>query len=249
MPNINTIYETESLEDKEDSDSEHQAQNTSLKEELEDSLTNGTSNPFDTYIPAVSHRNSTFMQDVSFSTLDDVRKFGQSVDFMQSSAFMSYSVEDSDTFNEENTDLDENSNRIKSNNNKRKPSSTQQRLKSANQQSFIGEDLLNEIELFRKTYIILYTHVYDCIKQLQRMYRKYVRRFLESARNSLHLEANGTVLGNIDVMVSIACENTIVGYIFAKLWPCLLQLNAEEDSKIQRKCDRIRRLLKLNQVI
>jgi hypothetical protein len=238
LANVNAINEVDSVEEKEDSDSEQPVLDTSLKEELEDSLKNGAA-PFDTYIPAVSHRNSTFMQDISFSNLDDVKKFGQSVDFMQSSAFISYSNSEENS-NEEN-DLDENSNRISSKN-KKKPKA------KSNQQSFIGEDLLNEVELFRKTYIILYTHINDCIKQLQKMYKKYVRRFLESARNTMNLDTNSSVYGNIDLMVSIACENTIVGYIFAKLWPCLLQLNMEQDKLIQQKCDRIRKLLKINQV-
>lgn len=190
-------------------------------------------------IPAISHRNSTFMQEASFDSLDDVKKFGQSVDFMHSSGFR-------DTYEELDDDryLDENSNLLKAD----RKLSIQQLKKRRGNPSLIGEDLLNEIELFKKTYIILFTYMKDCELQLEKIYTKYVRKFLSSAKKTMNLDPNSTVYSNIDLMISIACENTIVGCLFSKLWPCLLQLNSDEDSKIQFKCDRVRKLLKLNQI-
>lgn len=65
----------------------------------------------------------------------------------------------------------------------------------------------------------------------------------------MNLDTDSGVYSDFDLMVSVACENIIVGVVFSKLWPCLLQLNMNEDDFIQIKCDRIRKLLKLTKVI
>lgn len=172
------------------------------------------------------------MEATLFCNPSDVKTFGQSVDFMQSSKF----VYDSDDDQNEH-DRVKNTRRVSRQHNNHNRNKTT-----------IGEDLLNEIELFRKTYIILLTHLDDCAAQLQQMYDKYVRKFLHAAKKAMDIDVNSTGFSNIDLMVSIACENSIVGCLFPKLWPYLLQNNANDDLLIQVKCDRVRRLLKINQV-
>lgn len=213
--------ETQALDDKINSIHENY-QNKSLQAQFSSSYDSSFEQ-----IPAISHRNSTFMEEVTFTSPSDVKTFGQSVDFMQSSKFIY------DSENDEENELDENSNIVK---------------KMKRNKSTIGEDLLNEIELFRKTYIILFTHLGDCAGQLQQMYEKYVRQFLSAAKKVMAIDVDSPGFSTIDLMVSIACENTIVGCLFPKLWPCLLQHNATDDLSIQVKCDRVRRLLKINQV-
>ncbi len=110
----------------------------------------------------------------------------------------------------------------------------------------IGEDLINEVELMRKTCIVLSTHLADCEARMEGIYVKYVERFLGAA--CTRLEKDSSAYAEVDLMVAVACENTVVGVLFSKLWPCLLQFNSKEDSVIQIKCDRIRKFLNLNQV-
>lgn len=184
-------------------------------------------------VPGVSYRNSTYMEEVTFSSVNDVRTFGSSVDFMHSSSFLDSFVDD-----EQENNSDENASR--------KVSSRQS--KKIIQAGLIGENLVNEIEVLRKTYIILYTHIVDCEKQLERIYLKYLRKFLRYAQTLMNLDTDSGVYSDFDLMVSVACENIIVGVVFSKLWPCLLQLNMNEDDFIQIKCDRIRKLLKLTKV-
>ena len=103
----------------------------------------------------------------------------------------------------------------------------------------IGEDLLNELELFRKTYIILPTHLADCAKQLEKLHNKYVKKFLKS----LNFNQSNS---NTDLMVTIAVETTINGVLFAKIWSNILKLNEELDRELEEKFTKLIYKLKLN---
>lgn len=149
----------------------------------------------------------------NFTSLNDVKTYRQSIDFMQENHLTS-------TNKSENSD-DEHSSQFKS-------------------IRLIGTDLLSELELFRKTYIILHTHLDDCSEQLIKIYSKYLNKFLKS------IERYRLRSDIIDLMILIACENTIVGFLYTKLWPNILQLNYTEDQLISLKCKQLTHLLKLN---
>ena len=174
------------------------------------------------------------MEQVLFNDLNDVKTFGQSIDFMHSALFMSIEGDEETSESE--------SGQVKSKQLKRRSKKTNESAKP----TLIGEDLLSEIELFRKTYIILYTHLDDCAKQMRRLYTKYVRKFIQASREAMSLAPSEPINASIDLMISIAVENTVVGYAFAKLWPCLLQLNMREDDLIQQRCEQLRKILKLD---
>jgi hypothetical protein len=113
--------------------------------------------------------------------------------------------------------------------------------------SYLGQDLLNELDLFRKTYIILYTHLDDCAKQVKNIYDKYIELFLKSikysVKNGVFVVSNDSL---VELMISICCENAINGYIYPKLWPAILKMNKEQDEMIFLKSIQLVNHLKLN---
>jgi len=190
-------------------------------------------------------RTSTFMQEASFASVSDVKTFGQSVDFMHSSNFAD---EDEETGKRGHLALFSETPASICLSLEERPAAKRAARPSNDEasRSLIGEELIGEVELMRKTCIVLSTHLADCEAQLERVYVKYVNKFLGAAR--AQLGADSSAYSSVDLMVAVACESTIVGVLFSKLWPCLLQFNAREDSAIQAKCERVRKLLKLGQV-
>jgi hypothetical protein len=113
--------------------------------------------------------------------------------------------------------------------------------------NFIGQELLAELDVFRKTYIILWTHLGDCSKQMKHLYDKYVRLMLRSVKHAVNngiLDVSNESL--VDLIISIGCENAINGYIYPKLWPSILKMNAHQDELIQFKSKQLVNYLKLN---
>ena len=156
-------------------------------------------------------------------SIEDVKTFGQCIDFMHESQFIDI-LDESD-------DLDSNS------------ESSFFKSKKPFKATLIGQELLDEIELFRKTYIIIHTHLDHCAKQLYHIYSKYVKKFINSYKKSSSLSDIDT---NSDLMISIACENVIVGCLFSKLWSNVLLMNHEQDEVLLNKCKKLFRNLKLN---
>jgi hypothetical protein len=115
-------------------------------------------------------------------------------------------------------------------------------LKSS--QKSLGEQLLNNLEVFRKTYICLSTHMNECADHLQKLFTKYVNKYLSSFKSkkldSYHYDP---------LLVAIACENSIVGYVFLKVWPCIVEANQEKDYQINSKCLKIYRHLMLHKIM
>ena len=186
-------------------------------------------------IPSISHRNSTFMQPVLFSSISDVKTFGQCVDFMHDTVCQVF---------DDDQDSDDESLTNNNNNNRRNSSFFKQKKDSRPTQRIIGEDLLSELELFRKTYIILHTHLVDCAKQLEKMHRKYVKKFLKSFNANSLISSSSNA--NLDLMVTIACETTINGVMFAKVWTNILKLHTESDTFIAENCAKLKASLRLD---
>jgi hypothetical protein len=169
-----------------------------------------------------SLRNSTYVQPVIFGNISDVKTFGQCVDFMHDTICqIDYSALDSE----------------EEHNSRRMSIFRQSKEKIINR--IIGEDLLNELELFRKTYIILPTHLGDCAKHLEKIHNRYVKKFLKS----LNFNQSNS---NLDLMVTIACETTINGVLFAKLWSNIVKLNEELDKELESKFSKLIYKLKLS---
>jgi hypothetical protein len=154
-------------------------------------------------------------------SLNSVFTFQQSIDFMYNTVF----IIDEAEFNDE--DFDGNS--------------YQRPRKMSN--VIIGEYLLSEVELFKKTYIILPTHLTDCAKQLTKIHDKYLRRFLTSY--SMDNKKLSESVSDIDLIISIACENAIIGCMYTKLWPCILNANKALDEAFCDQCKEIKKRLGL----
>lgn len=110
----------------------------------------------------------------------------------------------------------------------------------------IGDEYLEQIELFKKTYIILETHLNDCANNLRKIYLKYASMFI----NSFNLEVKFksiTAPQQADLIILIACEISIVGCLFAKLWPCVLKLNAESDFELNKKIENLKLRLRVDE--
>lgn len=156
----------------------------------------------------------------NFLSINDVITYRQSIDFMQSnmltfSNFVSLSSSEEDYA---------------------------YKNRKYFRKSLIGASLLDEIEVFRKTYIILSDHLEDCFKNLLKIYKKYVKMFFKSIRKN-NINQNSV---NFDLIIILACENTIIGFLFAKLWPCILEINSEKNKQISIKCKKLINFLKLN---
>jgi hypothetical protein len=189
-------------------------------------------------VPASSNRNSTVMSQFSFANVNDVKTFGQCIDFMHDTLCIvdeSQIDEAADLLSDEDYDS-----RIVRRNS----------IKFANKklkECFIGEDLLNELELFRKTYIILPTHLINCGKKLKRMHGKYVSMFLRSFGYYLKTNSieSSDIDPNLELMVAIACETTICGCLYSKVWPIVCEMNSPADKLIHEKCRQLFEFLKL----
>jgi hypothetical protein len=153
-------------------------------------------------------------------SINDVLTFRQCIDFMHNAIFI----------------IDENefSNHDPSFNNARRKLN----------QCVIGEYLLGELELFKKTYIILPWYLKDCAKQLGNIYEKYLKRFLRSF--SLDNRRLIDCIPDLDLIISIACEITILGCMYLKLWPCILTYCKSEDEDFGNKCAEIRKKLQID---
>ncbi len=162
----------------------------------------------------------------NYTSLSDIRTYRQSIDFMHDNQLVTYSLQSSSSESNTEDDQDE-------------QFDTSRLLAQKN----IGACLLDELELFRKTYIILSTHIDDCVQSLLKIYTKYLRTFFSSLKRN-HIENE-----NFDLMLLIACENTIVGFLFTKLWPCVLRLNYENDQAVHLKCIQLTNYLKLKSSI
>jgi hypothetical protein len=164
------------------------------------------------------------MQPTVFSNINDVKTFGQCVDFMHDTVCqINYS-----TLQLLDTDEDLSTRGM----------SILKQSKEKIISRIIGEDLLNDLELFRKTYIILPTHLADCAEKLEKIQNRYVKKFLHSLNFS---QSNS----NLDLMVTIACESTINGVLFAKIWSNIVKLNGELDKELSEKFDKLVYKLKL----
>lgn len=159
-----------------------------------------------------------------FTSLNDVKTYRQSIDFMHEN-LLTINISETLSNSSSNSDDEDEDELITYNKNK----------------VLIGTSLMNELELFRKTYIILYTHLEDCSEQLIKIYTKYLNYFFKAIKRK-NIENND----NLDLMILISCENTIVGFLFTKLWPCILQLNYDQDIAIELKCKQLMNYLKLN---
>lgn len=180
----------------------------------------------DTTSAASNYRNSTYTQStvLLFSSINDVKTFGQCVDFMHDTHCQSsYDSDD---------DVAATSRRI---------SVFRQSKDKPQANVVLGEYLLSELELFRKTYIILHTHLVDCAKHLEKLHNKYVKKFLKS----LNAASSSSHNANFDLMVTIACETTINGVLFAKIWSSIVKLNCERDQTLNVKCLKLASHLKL----
>ena len=164
-----------------------------------------------------------------FNSLEEVNGYGKSIDFLHDYVGL-ISKSDYIELNQENDYVFH-------------VNSQEKKLKK----SSLGQDLLNELDLFRKTYIIIYTHLDDCAKQLKSIYDKYIGLLLKSIKNSVK---NGLfVVSNdslVELIISICCDNAINGFIYPKLWPAILKMNCEQDEMIFLKSTQMVNSLKLN---
>jgi hypothetical protein len=200
----------------------------------------------------------------SFNTLNDVRTFGQSIDFMHDMVgFVQMNDEqddleitDSEGEEEKRPSSNKSSNnRVGANGTWSSESSTKRKLssllfvneKKPYRQFLIGESLLAEIELFRKTYIVLSSHMSDCVSYLYRLYKKYVKLFMKSYKMFASQNQVDNI-DDIDQMVSVACEIVINGCLFAKLWSSVQQMNSSKDAYLLLRCMQLKNYLKLDEL-
>jgi hypothetical protein len=108
---------------------------------------------------------------------------------------------------------------------------------------YVGEDLLNDLELFRKTYIIIYTHLNECSIKLKKLHNKYVRKFLKSI--TINDQTISNLGANVDLIIAVACENAINGHLYAKIWPSVLEFNKRQDEEIHEKCVQLAKFFNL----
>jgi hypothetical protein len=143
-------------------------------------------------------------------SLNDVKTFGQSIDFLQEMVCLT---------NEEYYE-----------------SATDYILRKSMRltKRHVGEDLLNDLELFRKTYIIIYTHLNECSIKLKKLHNKYVRKFLKSL--TINDQTLSNLGANLDLIIALACENAINGHLYAKIWPSVLEFNRRLDEETYEKC-------------
>jgi hypothetical protein len=201
--------------------------------------------------------------DSSFNSFNDIRTFGQSIDFMHNTVgFVQMNHEQDDFEITESEDEDEkrapsnksSSNRLDSNAAPNE-SSTKRKLSSLLfinekrpfKQFLIGESLLSEIELFRKTYIVISDYMSDCVVYLNRLYKKYVKLFMKSYKMFAGQNQVDN-MDNIDQMVSLACEIAINGCLFAKLWSPIQQINSSKDAYLLLRCLQLKNYLKLDEL-
>ncbi|CAF0718997.1 unnamed protein product [Brachionus calyciflorus] len=106
----------------------------------------------------------------------------------------------------------------------------------------IGDDYLEKIELFKKTYILLETHLDDCCQNLKDLYEKYLRLFFKAYNLELKFRPSLAISSGhqIDLIILIACEIAIVGCMFSKLWTCVLKLNKNHDESLNEKFNFLR---------
>ncbi|RNA39302.1 telomerase-binding EST1A-like [Brachionus plicatilis] len=103
------------------------------------------------------------------------------------------------------------------------------------QKKCLGDQYLEEIDLFKKTYIILDSHLDECVENMQKVYEKYVHLFFKSFELELKFKARSNDLSSfqqLDLIVLVSCEVSIIGCLFGKIWPCIVRLNAEKDSDL-----------------
>ena len=92
---------------------------------------------------------------------------------------------------------------------------------------------MEEIELFKKTYIILYTHLNDYTNQAEKLFTKYTSQFGQAILiNGLPADQ----YDSIECIVGVACEIALNGCLFSKLWPAVVKANEREDTRL---CNRI----------
>lgn len=103
------------------------------------------------------------------------------------------------------------------------------------QKRCIGDDYLAEIDLFKKTFIVLETYLDECLLKMQKIYEKYVYLFFSSFELELKYKSNMPASQQIDLIILVSCEVSLVGCLFGKIWPCIIRLNAEQDSELFTK--------------
>lgn len=101
----------------------------------------------------------------------------------------------------------------------------------------IGENYLEEIELFKKTYVILYTHLDDFTRQAQKLFNKYVHEFSRASfLNGMPVEQ----LEGIECIEAVACDTALNGCLYAKLWPAVLKANERDDTLMVNRMNLLR---------
>lgn len=117
---------------------------------------------------------------------------------------------------------------------------------SAAKQERIGEGLLDELDLFRKTYIVLPGHLEDCCRHMRQIYEKHCALFLKSIKKMVTMgvgggwEEFGANESLTELIVSVGCETVINGCLYPKVWPCVLKVSGKEDASIEQKCKELR---------
>lgn len=115
------------------------------------------------------------------------------------------------------------------------------------QKRCIGDDYLAEIDLFKKTFIVLETHLDECILNMKKIYEKYVYLFFTSFELELKYKSNVPISQQIDLVILVSCEVSLIGCLFGKIWPCIIRLNAEQDSELFSKFRMLRSKLCLDE--
>ena len=102
---------------------------------------------------------------------------------------------------------------------------------------------------------MLPTHLGDCAAQLKRIHARYVHKFLRalsifSSTVTFDDDSGAMMLSSSDsnmlLIVSVACENAIVGTMHGKLWPAIVQSCEKRDSQLTLKCRQLAQRLRLD---
>ena len=166
-----------------------------------------------------------------FRSVHDVQTFSQSVEFV---SIVTGFIDPADDDDEDDYD----DKKKKKKKPKQKRNSKQQQTQMALVERPLGEALLDELDVMRKTYIVIHTHMADCVRTLAAMHRKYLRLFLKA----YHTSPN-TTDADVELMLSVACENVIVGCMYPKLWPNVLRLHERQDELLRNKMRRVAELI------
>lgn len=103
----------------------------------------------------------------------------------------------------------------------------------------IGENYLEEIDVFKKTYVILYTHLNDFTRQAQKLFTKYTNEFARALFvNGMSIEQLDA--SNYECITAVACETALNGCLFTKLWPAVLKAHERDDTQLVNRMNLVR---------